>query len=68
MILFSFFFLQANGVDEEKRQSLLDLVTQGGPLGIAIVSILLVLSKWQCPSSLSDFSPLKVPVKSIKTS
>jgi len=44
MILFSFFFLQANGVDEEKRQSLLDLVTQGGPLGIAIVSILLVLS------------------------
>ncbi len=44
MILFSFFFLQADGVDEEKRQSLLDLVTQGGPLGIAIVSILLVLS------------------------
>ena len=44
MVLFSFFFLQADVADEEKRQSLLDLVTQGGPLGIAIVAILLILS------------------------
>ncbi len=34
---------QANGNDEE-RQSLMDLIMLGGPLGIAIVSILLILS------------------------
>jgi biopolymer transport protein ExbB len=59
MVLFSFFFLQADAVDEEKRQSLLDLVTQGGPLGIAIVAILLVLSIMAVSIFLERFFTIK---------
>ena len=45
MSLSSFFLFQADTPEtEEARQSLLDLIASGGPLGIAIVSILLVLS------------------------
>lgn len=40
----SFFLFQAEVEAEEGRQSLLDLIASGGPLGIAIVAILLVLS------------------------
>lgn len=59
MVLFSFFFLQADAVDEEKRQSLLDLVTQGGPLGIAIVAILLILSIMAVSIFLERFFTIK---------
>lgn len=38
-------FLQANEAgDEIQKESIVDLVTQGGPMGIAIVLILLILS------------------------
>lgn len=38
------FLFQDKGEEEVGRQSLIDLIVQGGPLGIAIVMILLVLS------------------------
>jgi len=45
MSLTSLFLFQADiEAAEEGRQSLIDLIASGGPLGIAIVSILLVLS------------------------
>lgn len=44
MSLTSLFLFQADIEAEEGRQSLIDLIASGGPLGIAIVSILLVLS------------------------
>lgn len=45
MSITSLFLFQAEDAElEEGRQSLLDLIASGGPLGIAIVSVLLVLS------------------------
>jgi biopolymer transport protein ExbB len=45
MSITSLFLFQAEDAElEEGRQSLLDLIAAGGPLGIAIVSVLLVLS------------------------
>ncbi len=42
--LFFLFQSKAGAVEEEGKQTLLGLITQGGPLGVAIVAILLVLS------------------------
>ena len=39
-----FMLLQTSGEEEEGKQSLIDLIMQGGPLGAAIVGILLFLS------------------------
>lgn len=44
MVLFSFFLWQAETEETEVRESLLGLITQGGPLGIAIVVTLIILS------------------------
>lgn len=44
MFPLSFIPLQAQGEEEEAAQSLITLITQGGPLGIAIVAVLLFLS------------------------
>lgn len=44
MFHLSFFLFQTPGDDGEVKQNLIDLITQGGPIGIAIVGILLVLS------------------------
>ncbi|MEE9373818.1 MAG: MotA/TolQ/ExbB proton channel family protein [Saprospiraceae bacterium] len=44
MIIFSFFLFQADVPEETVSQSLLDLITQGGPIGSIIVAILLILS------------------------
>ena len=63
MILFSFFLFQADADEDVKRQSLLDLVTQGGPLGIAIVVILLVLSIMAVSIFVERSLPLRVQVR-----
>jgi biopolymer transport protein ExbB len=44
MFAISFLLLQNAAEEEETTQSLIDLIVQGGPLGIAIVGILLFLS------------------------
>jgi len=50
MILLNFFLFQNTGAkaaevaDEVERQSMFDVITSGGPMGIAIIGVLLVLS------------------------
>ena len=59
MSLSSLFLFQADVEAEEGRQSLIDLIASGGPLGIAIVSILLVLSVIATAIFLERWSTIK---------
>ena len=59
MVLLSIFLLQADEAEDITRQSLLDLVFQGGPLGIIIVVILLVLSIMAISIFLERFFTIK---------
>ena len=59
MSLSSLFLFQADVEAEEGRQSLIDLSASGGPLGIAIVSILLVLSVIATAIFLERWSTIK---------
>ena len=44
MTLYPFFLFQTDAAEDIERQSLIDLIFQGGPLGVIIVVILLILS------------------------